>query len=110
MREEAMTHYHGVDGYNCCQAILKTYQEGSTVSDADILESKKNGGGRAPENLCGALYALHLLVPSEAEKHTAEFEKRVGSTKCREIRGEKLLPCRECVGVASDIFTDNNSK
>lgn len=107
MREIAMKHYHGEEGFNCCQAILKTFQEGSHITDEHIIGEKRSGGGRAPGNLCGALYALHQLEPEHRDRFTKNFIEKVGSSKCREIRGQKLLSCRECTGVAADIMTEH---
>lgn len=102
MREKAMDYFHGVEGFNCCQAVLKIFQKQHAVSQDSIVDARKFGGGRAPENLCGALYALHLIRPDESELLTRHFAKEVGSALCREIRGKKLLSCRNCVGVAVD--------
>lgn len=109
MREVAMNYFHGVEGYNCCQAILKTFQRDHSVTEEAISLSKRHGGGRAPENVCGALYALHMMLPDEKKSMTAAFEAIVGSHTCRDIRGKKLLSCRECVGVASDVLTQSRS-
>ncbi len=103
MRDQAMNHFHGPEGHNCCQAILRTFQESGPM-DTDIREAKAYGGGRAPENICGALYGVHLLKPNEAEKATALFKQTVGAWSCKEIRSQKLLPCRHCVGVAVDVL------
>lgn len=110
MREQAMGYFHGVEGYNCCQAVLKTYQESHGVSEEVIIDAKRFGGGRAPGNICGALHALYMLEPQKEELFTEAFQKKIGSHLCKDIRGKKLLSCRGCVGVASDIFTDSAAK
>lgn len=101
-----MAYFHGVERYNCCQAVLKTFQKCYEVSDEIILDAKRFGGGRAPDNICGALHALYLLAPAQEDALTRVFQKEVGSHFCSDIRSKKLLSCRSCVGVASAIFAE----
>lgn len=109
MREKAMAYFHGVEGFNCCQALLKAFQNSHDVSEQVILDAKRFGGGRAPDNVCGALFALHMMAPNNVNETTDAFRQEVGSHLCREIRGNKLRSCRACVGIAGAIFTDREA-
>lgn len=88
---------------NCAQALLKAFQAVSGVSDEELGDYKAMGVGKAPGNVCGALYAARLLLrDADSQAELAEvFERQAGSTLCREIRGARRLRCRDCVGVAA---------
>lgn len=111
MRNVAENYFHGVEKYNCSQAILKTFQENYDVAEETILEHKQFGGGRAEENTCGALYAAKFLEksPEKQQEITDAFVAQSGSPRCREIRTSKTLSCRECVGVTAEILEGLNS-
>ncbi len=106
MREIAKEHFHGVEKLNCAQAILKTFQSEYNVSDDLIAHHKVSGGGRAEGNTCGAIYAATLLETDSSVKNSLSesFLKNVGSLKCKEIKSEKRVSCKECVGVAADVL------
>ncbi len=106
MREIAESLYHGKDKLNCAQAILKAFQDKYSVEQSKIDEFKAFGGGRAEGNVCGALYAAFALEKND-ELHadmTEQFVSHAKSVKCLEIRGNKTLPCKSCVGVTADIL------
>ncbi len=106
MRTIAEEKFHGVEKYNCAQAILSAFQEKYSVSNDLIAEHKKFGGGRAEGNMCGALYAAnHLETTPEKQAEMAKlFMAQAGSLKCKEIKQAKTLSCKECVGVTADIL------
>jgi hypothetical protein len=110
MRTTAEKYFHGEEGLNCAQAVLKTFQETHGVSDEMISEHKKSGGGRAEGNLCGALYSSTLLEPELKEELHSEFASRVGFTTCRDIRKEKVHSCRSCTGLAAELLESMRSK
>lgn len=101
--EQAKTHFHGVEGLNCAQAIFKAFQSEFEVSDAHIAANKKNGGGRVEGNICGALFAAKELLPNQADKITEMFNEKAQFPTCREIKMVSQYPCRECVGLAAEI-------
>lgn len=106
MRDIAEKHFHGEEGFNCAQAVLKTFQDHYEISDDVILEHKKSGGGRVEGNICGALHAATLLADDETVKeifHQA-FIDAAGSDKCKEIKQRKELSCRSCSGVAAELL------
>lgn len=95
--------FHGAEGYNCAQAILKTFQQEFKIDENAILEASQKGGGRAEGGLCGALYAAHQLIQNNNlhQKIDSAFIAKGGSLQCREIRKNKQLSCKECVVLAA---------
>lgn len=88
--------------YSCAQTVYAAYA--SADSDG-LAEMAANSGGRAPDNMCGALYAaLKILPEGRRDAAIAEFAKRAGSTKCREIKTQFGTPCPKCVEIAADIL------
>ena len=101
--EQAKAYFHGTEGFNCAQAVFKTFQNEFGVTDAHITANKKNGGGRVQNNICGALFAAKELLPNQADKITELFNERAQFPTCREIKKLSQYPCRECVGLAAEI-------
>lgn len=103
MRKTAENYFHGDEGFNCAQAVLKAFQGAFSLSDEMIAAHKVSGGGRVENNECGALYAARLLVADESksEQMTDAFVKAAGSASCKEIRQLGKLNCRGCVGEAA---------
>ncbi|MDD5664273.1 MAG: C-GCAxxG-C-C family (seleno)protein [Victivallaceae bacterium] len=92
--------------FNCAQSILKGFQEHFEVSDHDITEARKIGGGRAENGLCGALHSAITLVRDEKKKTfiSTNFIEAAGSDKCREIRKINRLKCSACVELAANLL------
>lgn len=91
--------------YSCAQTVYAAY-----ASDApdDLAEMAANSGGRAPDNMCGALYAaLKILPEGRRDAAKAEFAKLAGSTKCLEIKTKFGTACPKCVEIASDILENS---
>jgi len=112
-----MTTQKSIEAYkekrlNCAQSILSGFKDSHNVSDEEILEAKKNGGGRAPENKCGALHSASELVGDETaiKRIEAEFRSKAGSIKCREIRGQGKLSCAECVELSAKLLEEITEK
>ena len=88
--------------YSCAQTIYAAF---SGSDDSKLAYYKENSGGRAPENMCGALFAAMELAPESARAEiAAAFAERAGSTKCREIKAIHKTPCEECVLAAAEIL------
>lgn len=104
--ELAKSYFHGKEGYNCAQAVLKAFQEKYQISDAMIEEYKQYGGGRVEGGTCGALYAALQLVEDEWQKQTIiqAFSQAAQFTTCERIK-EQTLPCPDCVGTAAKALT-----
>lgn len=101
--------FRGKNKLNCAQAVLRAFQPAFGASDKEITAFKAAGSGKAPEGVCGALHAArHLLQdPSLARKLEALFERKGGSTRCKEIRKLKKLPCGDCVALAASFLRDH---
>ncbi len=106
--EKAVQYFHGKEGYNCAQSVLKGFQTSHNVPQETIDDFKAFGGGRAEGGLCGALFAAKTLAndPAKAEKIEAEFAKIAGSLKCKEIRKIAKLSCKECVFTAAKLLIE----
>lgn len=103
---KASDYFHGPEGYNCAQAVLKTLQNIYTIADSTITAYAKFGGGRADNGLCGALFALHHVIktPEQIAAVNSDFEKYAGSTKCKEIKKLNRLSCKGCVNLSIEIL------
>ncbi|MGL4595558.1 MAG: GDSL-type esterase/lipase family protein [Thermoguttaceae bacterium] len=86
--------------YNCAQAIAKGFGRD------DLVESlKASGGGRAPDGICGALYAVMLMTPENKHAEIKQlFEQSVGNIHCKEIKAVEKTPCPECVRRAAVLY------
>ena len=92
------------DRLNCAQSVLYAWREVFGDTAITVADLKPFGAGRAPDGLCGALYAACLLAPSRAEELKAAFAARLGSLYCKEIRAAKKHPCAECVAEAAELL------
>lgn len=109
MEQDAVKFFRGEEKFNCAQAVFKAFQPLSNMSDDEIHSFANQGGGRAPEGTCGALYgALHLsqLIKVNKQKISDEFKDIATSTKCREIRQSRALSCKECVALAERLLKE----
>ena len=96
--------FHGKEGFNCAQAVLKAYQAESGMSDPVILSATVAGGGRAIGGVCGALYAAQIIL-GEGESSTQiteQFREKAGSIKCKDIK-DGACTCREYVEIAAEL-------
>lgn len=102
----ASSFFCGPEGYNCAQAILRTYQKRFSIPDRDIIAARKKGYGKVPGGLCGALYAGRLLLDDEhkSQQLTRDFESRAGSARCKQILHLKCLSCKECVALTARLL------
>lgn len=101
---KASDKFHGVEKYNCAQAVLKFFENHPAVSPEKIEEFKQFGGGRAPEGVCGAIYAAeHILNDKKLTDELKEtFKRDAGSHCCREIKTAGRLSCPGCVDMAAE--------
>lgn len=101
--QKAKDKYLGRNGYkkmNCAEATFDVLKEKFNLDDSiDIF--KNCGGGRAPNGLCGAVYAGKRALEKIEKEKIEEFEKYLketaGSLNCKEIRALKKLNCLECI-------------
>lgn len=86
--------------YNCAQSVAMG------AARPELAEALRTcGGGRAPDGLCGALYAaLQLTPPDRHEAVRQAFARQAGALKCREIKGAAApTPCARCVQIAAAL-------
>ena len=102
--EKAGEYFHGRFGDNCAQAVIRAHADQFSVTEDNIREHSKDGGGRAEGGMCGALVAAINLVPEKREQLIELFSDSAGSHLCRDIRKDKKVSCRECVEKASVII------
>lgn len=90
--------------YSCAQTVYAAF---ATDADAQTMDfMKQNSGGRAPEGMCGALFAAMRLAPERAEELAKKFAERVGDTACLKIKREHKTPCAECVRAAAELLSE----
>ena len=88
--------------YNCAQSVAAGAGREDLTSDFAAM-----GGGRAPDGLCGALYAALQLLPEEKQEAAREaFQAKAGSLYCREIKSGTGFSCAECVELAEKLVKD----
>ncbi|WCE29100.1 C-GCAxxG-C-C family (seleno)protein [Vibrio sp. SCSIO 43137] len=107
MKSKQAAHYfHGEEGYNCAQAVLKAFQPESGMSELTIRSATVAGGGRAKDGVCGALYAAQIILgPGDAsDEITESFQKNTGSVRCSDIRKTEC-GCRNFVSMVSELTT-----
>ncbi|GHT33789.1 hypothetical protein FACS189434_08820 [Bacteroidia bacterium] len=102
----SQAHFHtGDEKLNCAQSILRGFQQEFNVPDSRIAEFKAWGGGRAPEGVCGALYAADILLKENGKTSVKEqFKAKVGAVDCKTIKREKQTSCLDCVRVADELL------
>lgn len=85
--------------HNCAQAVA-----GGIGRDDLFGELAVYGGGRAPNGVCGALYAALMFVkPENQAVLKEEFALAAGALTCREIKTITKFPCVECVRKAVEL-------
>ena len=94
---------------NCAQSVLHAWHEVIGDRGIKVADLKPHGAGRAPEGLCGAIYAACLLAPDRAEELKSAFAAGVGSLYCKEIRAAKAHSCAECVAEAAEMLAGARS-
>ena len=110
---KASKHFHGAEGLNCAQAVLRHNQKELNISDELIMENVINGGGRAEAGRCGAIHAVMMAFEGNKDlqdEALAKFKEKAKFQDCRSIRGNRSLSCPACVDAASDILQELSAK
>ncbi|MCP3966874.1 MAG: hypothetical protein GY718_11060 [Lentisphaerae bacterium] len=104
-KKKASDFFHKEDSLNCAQAILKFFEDNETVSSELITEYKAFGGGRAPRQVCGALYGtMHLLqCPEKIKEAEKFFLEQAGAIECEAIKAAGKVSCAKCVDLAAEF-------
>ena len=87
---------------NCAQAVA------FAAGKADVaMQMQSCGGGNAPGNLCGALYAAVCIAGAAGgERIKEKFLVRHGSVCCRELKTQLNIPCSVCVETAAELLEE----
>nr|WP_320013877.1 hypothetical protein [uncultured Desulfobacter sp.] len=85
---------------------MKVFQLEFGISEETIQTAALQGGGKAPEGVCGALHAVRVILGSGSalEEIENDFSAKAGSKQCREIRGMRSLPCSGCVTLSAYLL------
>ena len=95
--------------YGCSQAVILGFENEFGTTAEDVTLAGEWRGGRAPEGICGALYAAnYLLAKRGLAPITDEFSAVAGSPHCRGIKGPEgtHYPCLECVKLADQLVEE----
>lgn len=88
---------------NCAQSVLHAFQEVTGQTHLSLADFQRQGGGRAPDGLCGALHAACAIAPEQADQLKMRFATSLGSLYCLELRAARQHPCEVCVSHAADL-------
>ncbi len=118
--EQAVAYKHS--GYNCCQSVLKVFEDELELSDAQLktLGSGFGAGMGCMEATCGALVGANMVLglKNTSEKPTTpqsrqmlqKFDQMSGATICKKLKGietgKVLCECDDCVRNAVKILMD----
>ena len=106
---ELARNFHAEHRGNCAMSVAYGFARAMGKSEDESLTLAETfrafGGGRAPDGLCGALYAAKMMREDKACE-LEEFFKRgaEGFTHCREIRPGCVIPCNRCVELAGEAL------
>lgn len=96
--------------YTCSQSVMCAFCEDAGISHDEAKKiAAPYSGGRAIK--CGALYAGELVLKSKCGEDTnlveeldKNFQEKVGTINCRDIRRNNLRPCIGCVEDSATIL------
>ncbi|NLE65324.1 MAG: C_GCAxxG_C_C family protein [Elusimicrobia bacterium] len=109
--EKARDYYLGKTGqrFNCAQAVALAFAEKGDVSPEEVRGYSAMGAGRAPDGVCGALFAAQAIARRETGRENGLlmdfFREHAGGVRCREIRRAGQFACVDCVELAA-AFAD----
>ena len=101
--------FHADHRGNCAVAVAYGFARASGKTEEDAVKAaeafRNFGGGKAPDGLCGALYAAKTMMPDHAGAIEDFFKQGAqGCTRCGEIRPAKIIPCNRCVELAGEAL------
>ena len=84
---------------NCAQAVAYG------LGREDLLEKLSDCGvGRAPNGMCGAVYAAMMIAGVQnADEVVEAFKNKNGSIFCKELKQVHHVPCPQCVVSAIEL-------
>lgn len=84
------------------------FREKFNLSDQFIEKLISSGFGKAPDGICGALYATQVILDklnnSKVNEAIKFFNEHAGSVYCAEIRRIRKISCVGCVKKAASIL------
>ncbi|MCI5778240.1 MAG: hypothetical protein MR051_00220 [Lentisphaeria bacterium] len=85
--------------HNCAQAVA------AGAGRDDLIEVLAHAGaGKAPDGMCGALYAALQIIPeSRRENARRNFVNFAGSDICVILKMRNRIPCIRCVEKAAEL-------
>ncbi|MDP4094660.1 MAG: C-GCAxxG-C-C family (seleno)protein [Bacillota bacterium] len=107
----AKNNYMGANGYkrmNCAQSVLSAFKEKFGIEDDLVDAFSAYGGGRAPDGLCGAYYAVKFIIDrydkENVEKLNQYFLEQAGALECTSIRSLRKLSCIGCIEKSAEFL------
>jgi hypothetical protein len=91
---------------NCAQAVIHSYRAVSKDDAHSPEDFKGMGGGKAPDGICGALFAACTVHSGDAPCLIQRFLSRLGGITCKELKGGGVS-CESCVGVAAELLEES---
>ncbi len=112
-------------GYNCAQAVACVFADKTGMSEDVLFKLTEafGGGMGGTQGVCGAVSGMVAIagvvksfgaekIPETnkaqsyafARELMAEFENKVGSNICRDIKGDHLCSCDGCIEEAVKIL------
>ena len=90
--------------HNCAQCIVYKWNKYFANNPQFVEASSGYGLGRAPEGMCGALYAAINALPNHKDEILSAFKAKNGAPTCKKLKQELGVPCPTCVDVADDLI------
>lgn len=114
MTEKASSIYRHPDyRLNCAQVLVYKWCEQNNISDLKVSDLMGLGSGRAPEGMCGALYAAQRIFSEDQNTQLILKEKFVyefGSFSCNTIRSNKEIDCQTCIDYMDESIAQLTEK
>jgi len=109
--DDAVSYYIGKAGrarLNCGQSVIKAFRDKFGLDENAVDLFRSYGSGKAPDGLCGAVYAAKFIFDGLRTDVLKRCEdamiENAGSTKCKEIRSLRRLSCQGCIKTVADII------
>lgn len=108
--EEARNYFLGKNNHNksnCAESVAFALKNKFGINQEVLKQFKNCGAGKAPDGICGALFAVKIILkdsPDKFKELEGDFIKTSGSVKCKDIRASHKLTCLGCVEKAAGFL------
>ena len=102
--------YHAKHLGNCAMSVAAAWLSAHESDPSEVEKFKTCGAGRAPDGLCGALYAATQFMPEKKDAIVQEFSRVAQGTLCKEIRSKTNMTCNDRVALAAEILSHLEEK